>query len=194
VLRILRILVIVVAFPATASAQEVEPLQLHPIRFGFEGRFASAPNGAVLFEPGFDIAVRPAPHLITGVVLGGGTVALVDGDRWAFNVQPHAAFAEMIGGWLELYARGGVAIQMRDGGGISGGGAFAPFIAAGARVWLGGCSELSRVDDDEWVACMSIGYELRAQHHLAGGYLMMPAVLPEGSTTISSAFTLALEI
>lgn len=187
---------VVLAVPAMVEAQEdagSQPLADHPLRIAFEVRFASAPNDAVLWEPTVDLSYRPTPHVFAGVALGGGSVALVDGTRDAFNLQPHAGYAEMLGGWLEIYVRGGAALQLRGGAQIAGGSSFAPFAAMGARAWLGGCDGPTLAPDGAGL-CVSLGYELRAQHQLAGGYLMMPAVLPEGSTTISSGLLFGVEL
>lgn len=177
---------------ASARAAGADPTEIRKLGLGLRAGGAAAPEGHLLFDWALDTTYRPWPFLGFGAELSGGRVSLIEGDRTAFAVAPHVEYAHFPRPWLELFGRTGVALQTRSGGGLPGGGGLAAYAAGGAR-WWPECHE-SGPELAEQIGCLSFGVEVRALHAAEGGYLVMPAVLPEGATVLMTSFTIGLEL
>lgn len=177
---------------ATASSADADPTEIRKVGLGLRAGGAAAPEGHVLFDWAFDGTFRPWPFIGLGAELSGGRVSLVEGDRTAFAVAPHVEYVYFTRPWLELFGRAGVPLQTRSGGGIPGGGGLAGYAAGGVR-WWPECHESGPELADQF-GCLSFGLEVRALHAADGGYLLMPAVLPEGASVLMTSFTIGLEL
>ena len=182
----------VILVAAGARSAAADPTEIRKLGLGLRAGGAAAPEGHLLFDWALDTTYRPWAHVGFGGELSGGRVSLVEGDRNAFGIAPHLEVVEFARPWLELFGRGGVPLQTRSGGGVDASGGLAIYGAAGAR-WWPECHE-SGPELAEQVGCLSFGVEVRALHALDGGYLIMPAVLPEGSTVLMTSFTIGLEL
>ncbi len=180
-------LLLAVAGPAAA-----DPTEIRRVGVGLRAGGAAAPEGHVLFDWALDGTFRPWPHLGLGAELSGGRVSLVDGDRAAVGLAPHVEVVRFTRPWLELFGRAGVPLQTRSGGGVPDAGGLAAYLAGGAR-WWPECHE-SGPELAQQIGCLSFGLEVRALHAVDGGYLVMPAVLPEGATVLMTSFTVGLEL
>ena len=180
---------VVLAAARTAAA---DPTEIRTVGLGLRAGGAAAPEGRFLFDGGLDGTYRPWPHSGLGAELSGGRVSLVGGDRAAFALAPHVEYTHFTSPSIELFGRGGAPLQSRSGGGVAPAGGLALYAAGGVR-WWPECHE-SGPALAEQIGCLSFGIELRALHALEGGYLVMPAVLPEGATVLMTSFTIGLEL
>ena len=169
-----------------------DPTAIRKVGLGLRAGGAAAPEGRFLFDGALDGTYRPWPHVGLGAELSAGRVSLVDGDRSAFGFAPHVETTWFARPSLELFGRGGAPLQSRSGGGVEKAGGLALYAAGGVR-WWPECHE-SGPALAEQIGCLSFGIELRALHALEGGYLVMPAVLPEGATVLMTSFTIGLEL
>jgi len=177
---------------ATASSADADPTEIRKVGLGLRAGGAAAPEGHILFDWAVDGTFRPLPFIGFGGELSGGRVSLVEGDRTAFAVAPHVEYVHFTRPWLELFGRAGVPLQTRSGGGVDSAGGLAAYAAGGAR-WWPECHESGPELADQ-IGCLSFGVEVRALHAVSGGYLVMPAVLPEGATVLMTSFTIGLEL
>lgn len=176
----------------TARSAAADPTEIRRLGFALRAGGAAAPEGHVLFDWALDTTYRPWPHIGLGGELSGGRVSLVEGDRGAFAVAPHVEYARFARPWLELFARTGVPLQTRSGGGPPAASGLALYAAGGAR-WWPECHESGPELADQ-IGCLSFGLEVRALHAVDGGYLVTPAVLPERATVLMTSFTIGLEL
>jgi len=177
---------------ASAGTAAADPTEIRTLGIGLRAGGAAAPEGHLLVDWALDTTWRPWPHIGLGGELSGGRVSLVEGDRTAFGIAPHVEYVQFARPWLELFGRTGVPLQTRSGGGVDGAGGLAIYGAAGVR-WWPECHESGPELADQ-VGCLSFGLEVRALHAASGGYLVMPAVLPEGATVLMTSFTIGLEL
>jgi hypothetical protein len=177
---------------AAAGPAHADPTAIRKVGLGLRAGGAAAPEGHFLFDWAFDGTYRPWPHVGVGAELSAGRVSLVEGDRAAFAVAPHVEYVHFPWPSIELFGRGGVPLQTRSGGGVEQAGGIALYAAGGAR-WWPGCHESGPELADQ-IGCLSFGIELRALHALDGGYLVTPAVLPEGATVLMTSFTIGVEL
>ena len=177
---------------AGAQSAAADPTEIRRLGLGLRGGGAAAPDGHFLVDWGFDTTWRPWPHIGLGGELSAGRVSLVEGPRNALGVAPHVEYVQFARPWLELFGRTGVPLQTRSGGGVDASGGLAIYGAAGARYWPE-CHE-SGPELATQIGCLSFGVEVRALHAVSGGYLVMPAVLPEGATVLMTSFTIGLEL
>ena len=177
---------------ATASTADADPTAIRKVGLGLRAGGAAAPEGHALFDWAVDGTFRPFPFIGLGAELSGGRVSLIDGGRNAFAVAPHVEYVYFTQPWLELFGRAGVPLQTRSGGGVPEGGGLAGYAAAGVR-WWPACHE-SGPELAEQIGCLSFGLEVRALHAASGGYLVTPAVLPEGATVLMTSFTVGVEL
>jgi hypothetical protein len=181
-----------VLIAAAAGNASADPTEIRKLGLGLRGGGAAAPEGHVLFDWAFDATFRPWPFVGFGAELSGGRVSLVEGNRTAVSLAPHVEYVRFMRPWLELFGRGGIPLQSRSGGGVPGGGGLAAYAATGLR-WWPECYE-SKPQLGEQIGCLSFGLEVRALHAVDGGYLVMPAVLPDGATVLMTSFTIGLEL
>lgn len=177
---------------AGARSAAADPTEIRKVGLGLRAGGASAPGGHFLVDWALDGTFRPWSHIGLGAELSGGRVSLVEGDRSAFGVAPHVEATWFTHPWLELFGRTGVPLQTRSGGGVDGAGGLAVYGAAGVR-WWPECHE-SGPELAGQIGCLSFGIEVRALHAVDGGYLVMPAVLPEGATVLMTSFTFGVEL
>jgi hypothetical protein len=177
---------------AAVGSAAADPTEIRRLGLGMRGGGAAAPDGHFLVDWALDTTWRPWSHIGLGAELSGGRVSLVEGPRNAFGVAPHVEYVQFARPWLELFGRTGVPLQTRSGGGVDGSGGLAIYGAAGARYWPE-CYE-SGPELATQVGCLSFGVEVRALHALDGGYLVMPAVLPEGTTVLMTSFSIGVEL
>jgi hypothetical protein len=177
---------------ASAGTAGADPTEIRTVGIGLRTGGAAAPERHLLVDWALDGTWRPWPWIGLGAELSGGRVSLVEGNRSAFAVAPHVEYVHFARPWLELFGRGGVPLQTRTGGGVDSSGGLAAYAAAGAR-WWPECHE-SGPELAEQIGCLSFGLEVRALHAVDGGYLVMPAVLPEGTTVLMTSFTIGLEL
>lgn len=177
---------------AGAGSAAADPTEIRTVGLGLRAGGAAAPEGHVLVDWALDGTFRPLPFLGVGGELSGGRVSLVEGDRVAFSVAPHVELTRFVRPWLELFARTGMPLQTRSGGEVERAGGLAAYVAGGAR-WWPACHESGPELADQ-IGCVSFGIEVRALHAASGGYLVMPAVLPEGATVLMTSFTMGIEL
>lgn len=177
---------------AGAGSAAADPTEIRQVGLGLRAGGATAPEGHVLFDWALDGTYRPWSFLGIGAELSGGRVSLVEGDRSAVGLAPHVEYVHFTRPWLELFARGGVPMQTRSGGGVDGASGLAAYAAGGVR-WWPECHE-SGPELAEQIGCLSFGIEVRALHVVDGGYLVMPAVLPDGASVLMTSFTFGVEL
>lgn len=181
------VLLLAAARPALA-----DPTEIRKVGIGLRAGGAAAPEGHVLFDWALDGTWRPLPAVGLGAELSAGRVSLVEGDRAALAVAPHVEGVHFARPWLELFGRAGLPLQRRSGGGVESSGGIAAYAAGGAR-WWPACHE-SGPERAEQLGCLSFGIELRALHAVDGGYLVTPAVLPQGATVLMTSVTVGVEL
>ncbi|HEY8143427.1 MAG TPA: hypothetical protein VIG06_12180 [Kofleriaceae bacterium] len=177
---------------ASAGAAAADPTAIRKVGVGLRAGGAAAPEGHVLFDWALDGTWRPLPFVGIGGELSGGRVSLVEGDRVAVSFAPHVEVTHFARPSLELFGRAGMPLQTRSGGGVARAGGLAAYVAGGAR-WWPECYESGPELADQ-IGCVSFGLEVRALHAADGGYLVMPAVLPDGATVLMTSFTMGIEL
>lgn len=182
----------VILVAAGARDAAADPTEVRKVGLALRAGGASAPGGHLLLDWALDGTFRPWSHVGLGAELSAGRVSLVEGDRSAFAVAPHLEGTFFARPALELFGRTGVPLQTRSGGGVDAAGGLAVYGAVGAR-WWPECHESGPELADQ-IGCLSVGVELRALHAAGGGYLVMPAVLPEGATVLMTSVTIGLEL
>ena len=178
--------------PAVGRPAAADPTEIRKVGLGLRAGGAAAPEGRFLVDWAIDGTYRPLRFLGLGAELSAGRVSLVEGDRSSFAVAPHVEYSHFARPSLQLFGRGGAPLQSRSGGGVAAAGGLAVYAAGGVR-WWPECHESGPELADQ-IGCLSFGIEVRALHALDGGYLVMPAVLPEGATVLMTSFTIGLEL
>lgn len=162
-----------------------------PLYFDIGARGSEAPDGTLMIEPAFEFGRSFASHLAFNIGLTGGSAPVLSGKRSAFTVAPSVDLFHALGP-VAGYVRAGFGVQTRSGAHLDRVNALALFTAVGARFNTHLC--MFRVSGQRRRGCMILSTEVRVNRALLGGWLMSPAVLPAGTSIVSTSFAFGWEV
>jgi hypothetical protein len=155
-------------------------------------RFSRAPDQTLMFEVGMNLGKAIRPNLALSIELSGSSAPLLGGNRGAFSILPSAEGFQFFGP-VQAYGRLGLGAQYRDGARLESSRALGLFAAVGGRVRVGRCRG-NGPHPCGLTGCFVAGLEIRLHHVPLGGWLMHPAVLPQGASILSTGFSLGFEL
>lgn len=155
-------------------------------------RFSRAPDHTLMFEVGMNVGKAIRRNVALSVELSGSSAPLLGGNRSAFSILPGAEYFYFHGP-VQAYGRLGLGTQYRGGARLDSTKALGVFAAVGSRVRLGRCRG-NGPHRCGLTGCFVAGLEIRLHHATHDGWLMYPAVLPQGASILSTGFSMGYEI
>jgi hypothetical protein len=155
-------------------------------------RVSRAPDSTTMIEAGMNVGKSIRDNLALAIELSGGTAPLLGGNRGAFSILPSAEGFYFLGP-VQAYGRLGLGAQYRDGARLENSKALGMFAAAGGRIRVGRCRG-NGPHPCGLTGCFVAGLEIRLHHASLNGWLMHPAVLPQGASILSTGFSMGFEL
>jgi hypothetical protein len=180
--------------PAT-HAQQGQDARSGQERVGYltlDLRMSRAPDSTTMIEAGMNVGKSIRDNLALAIELSGGSAPLLGGNRGAFSILPSAEGYHFFGP-VQAYGRLGMGAQYRDGARLDSSKALGMFAAVGGRIRVGRCRG-NGPHPCELTGCFVAGLEIRLHHASLNGWLMYPAVLPQGASILSTGFSMGVEL
>lgn len=177
------------------QVQEAQPARRAQERFAYlsmDLRASRAPDSTTMIEAGMNMGKSIRDNLALSIELSGGSAPLLGGNRGALSILPSAEGFHFFGP-VQAYGRLGLGAQYRDGARLDNSKALGMFAAVGGRVRVGRCRG-NGPHPCELTSCFVAGLEIRLHHASLNGWLMHPAVLPQGASILSTGFSLGFEL